>query len=80
MEKKKGEALRHRNAVIREIFDAETDEVKATVEKRREEGGLSDDEDIELDDDDDGDEAVDPNERLRRIKANGLHRKVFLHF
>ena len=78
MEKKKGETLKHRNAIIREIFNVETDEVKVAVEKRCEEGGLSNNEDIELDGD--GNDAVDANEQLRHIKANDLQRKVFLHF
>lgn len=78
LEKKKGEALRHRNATIKEVFEIETDSVKAEVEKRREEGSFSDDEGIE--EDGDGDEDVDPTEQRRRTRARGFQRKVYLHF
>jgi hypothetical protein len=43
LKRKRGEKLRHRNTVIREVFDVETDEVKEEVEKRRKEGIFSDD-------------------------------------
>ena len=78
LERKKGEALRHRNATIKEIFDTETDSVKAEVEKRREEGSFSEDEAIEGDGDDD--EDVDAIERQRRTKAHDFQRKAYLHF
>jgi hypothetical protein len=75
LEKKKGEALRHRNAVVREVLNDETEEIKAEVEKRREEGILSEDEDIEPDHDDD----IEAIERQRRNKALSLQRKVIFH-
>lgn len=67
---KQNEGLSYRNAAIKDIFDAETDEVKSEVEKRREEGILSEDEDIDPDDDD----TVDAIERQRRSKAHAFQR------
>jgi hypothetical protein len=71
--RKRGEALRFRNTVIKELYSAETDEVKEVVENRREEGYFSEAEDVEPDDGD----AVEGAERRRRTKAYGYHRKVF---
>jgi hypothetical protein len=76
LKNKKGQVLKHRNAVIRELLNAETDEVKAEVRRRREEGDYSDDEDINPDDDN----AVDAVEIQRRTRAYGFQRKVILHF
>lgn len=76
MDKKK-EALRFRNRITKECYDNETDEVKAEVDRRREEGIFSGDEDIELGDDDDDIGSV---ERQRIVKALFLQRKVFLLF
>jgi hypothetical protein len=72
---KRGESLKHRNRVMRELFKLETGEVKAEVEKRREEGDFPEDsdEDINFDDDD----TVDATERQRRAKALGFQKKVF---
>ncbi|KAN0107118.1 hypothetical protein V8E52_010478 [Russula decolorans] len=74
IERKPGEFLRHRNIVIREIYNAETDEVKAEVEKRHEDGLFSEDEDFELDDND----GIDAVERQRHTKAVNYHRKCTL--
>lgn len=74
LKSRNGEALRHRNCVLAELLNAETDEVKAEVERRREEGLFSEDEDVDHDDD-----AVDGKERQRRATARGFHRKVLLH-
>jgi hypothetical protein len=79
MKTKKGEQLRHRNEVLKELLEAETDDVKAEVEKRREEGITSDDELIESEDDGDND-GIDAVEQERRAKAVAMHRKVFIGF
>jgi hypothetical protein len=71
----RGEALRLRNAVIKELFDAETEEVKADVKKKREEGSFSD-EDIESDDDGE----VEAIELQRRNRARRYQRKVLFFF
>ena len=47
---KRGEALRFRNAVIKELYDGETDEVKEEVNCQHEEGNFSEDEDAGDDD------------------------------
>lgn len=68
---RKGERLRHRNKLIRELFGAETEKVKQEVEQRREEGITS------------GDDAPEPEgagestssvEKQRRTKASSLQR------
>ena len=77
----KADSLNHRNAVIKAVFEAETDEVKVEVEKRREMGDFSEYEDI--DSDGDGDDDADDVERQRRRKALSIKRNVlffFLHF
>jgi hypothetical protein len=71
---RKGESLRYRNAVIRDFFNAEPDDVKAEVEQKREEGLFSEDEDIESNDG----FAVDAFEKQRRTKVLGFRRKVLL--
>ena len=71
--KTKGEALKHRNAVIKELFEDETDEVKAEVDRKREEGDFSEHEDINFNDAG----TVDAVERRRRNRAFGVQRKVF---
>jgi hypothetical protein len=73
---KRVEELKYRNAVLKELLDAEADDVKAEVEKKREDGIFSDDEGIESD----GDDAVDTFERRRQAKVVNFHRKVSLHF
>ena len=70
--KKKGEALRHCNAVIREVFNVEPDEVKMEVDRRRNDGYFSKEEGIKSD----GDGAVGVVEQMRRSKIIGLQRKV----
>jgi hypothetical protein len=74
MERKKGEALRHRNAVTKELYDGETDEFKAAIEKKREEG------DYERIEPGPGGDAVEKIERQRCAKLVGIQKKVFLHF
>lgn len=71
----KAKSLRCRNIITRDLFDAETDEVKAEVERKRKDGLFSEDEDTDLDDDD----LVDAIEQRRRAKALSFHRKVLLH-
>lgn len=75
LERKKGENFRHRNATLKKFFDVETDEVKAEVKKRREEGYFSEDEDIELDDD-----IVEAIDRRRRTMVLGMKRQVISLF
>jgi hypothetical protein len=65
---KKGSGIGHYNAAIRGLYDVETDEVKAEVERRRQEGIFSEDEDIETDDD------VEISEQRRRTRAVCLHK------
>jgi hypothetical protein len=65
---KKGSGIGHYNAAIRGLYDVETDEVKAEVERRRQEGIFSEDEDIETDDD------VEISEQRRRTRAVRLHK------
>jgi len=72
----KQEALKFRNAAVKEFLDAETEEVKAEVERRREEGNFSDCDDIEFDDGN-PEESV---ERQRLKKVLGFQKKVFLRF
>jgi len=69
--KKKGETLKHRNIVLKELLSRETDEIKAEVDERRRAGDLNDKEDVVSDDD-----TVDEVERRRRRKARALQRKV----
>jgi hypothetical protein len=76
MKSKKGERLRHRNVVLKELLDAETDDVKAEVERRREEGIMSGDEDLVESEDDEGD-GLDTVEKERRTKASLLQRYLF---
>ena len=72
----RGQVLKFRNAVIKELYDLETDEVKAEVERRCEEGGFTEDEDTDSNNDD----GVVLSERRHRAKARGYQRKVSLHF
>jgi hypothetical protein len=59
---KSGPPLQFRNKIIRDLYDSETPEIKAEVERRREEGQSED----ELEHDGDG---VDEEESQRRAKA-----------
>jgi hypothetical protein len=72
----KGDVMKHRNAVVKALFEIETDEVKAEVLKRREEGDFSESEDMNFDDDD----AVEAAERKRHSKASAVQRKVFFTY
>lgn len=66
VEKQKAEQISHRNTFLKELFNAETDEVKAEVKKKRESGHFSD-EDIELADSSNDD--IDAIERRRCRQA-----------
>jgi hypothetical protein len=72
----KGQALKFCNAVIKELYDLETDEVKAEVERRYEEGGFTNDEDAASNNDD----GVVLSKWQHCAKACGYQRKVPLHF
>jgi hypothetical protein len=60
---KSGPPLQFRNKIIRELYDSETPEIKAEVERRREEG--EDDEELDVNDGED----VGEEEGQRRAKA-----------
>ena len=72
----RGDFLLHYNRVIKALYAAETDDVKAEVERRNEEGSLSDDEYIELNDDDDN--AIGITEQRRWKRNQGFHKHVIL--
>jgi hypothetical protein len=76
LKNKKGQVLKHHNAIIRELFNAETDEVKVEVWRRCKKGDYSDDEDINPD----NDNAVDAIEIQCHTRAYSFQRKVILHF
>ena len=65
---KKGSGIGHYNAAIWGLYDVETDEVKAEVKRKCQEGIFSEDEDIETDDD------VEISEQQRRTRAVRLHK------
>jgi len=65
---KKGSGIGHYNAAIRGLYDVETNEVKAEVERKRQEGIFSEDEDIETDDD------VEISEQQCHTRAVRLHK------
>jgi len=65
---KKGSGIGHYNAAIRGLYNVETDEVKAEVERKRQEGIYSEDEDIKTDDD------VEISEQQCRTRAVRLHK------
>jgi hypothetical protein len=76
---KQGPALDFRNKILRALYAQETAEVKAKVERLREEGlpdsedDLSDDSDTESESDS---ESIDPEEQQRRAKASAYQRYV----
>lgn len=72
LEKKKGEALRFRNAVVGEVYEQETDEIKAEVVRRRDKRDLSAVKNVDSDD-----AGVDATEQQRRATARDFHKKVF---
>ncbi len=72
----RGQVLKFCNAVIKELYDLETDKVKAEVERRCEEGGFTEDEDTDSNNDD----GVVLSEWWHHAKAHGYQRKVSLHF
>jgi hypothetical protein len=72
----RGQALKFRNVVVKELYDLETDEVKAEVEKRCKEGDFTEDEDTQSNNDD----GVVLSKQRRRAKARGYQRKVSLPF
>ncbi len=65
---KKGSGIGHYNAAIRGLYDVETNEVKAEVERKHQEGIYSEDEDIETDDD------VEISEQQHCTRAVHLHK------
>ncbi len=65
---KKGSGIGHYNAAIQGLYDVETDKVKAEVERKRQEGIFSEDEDIKTDDD------VEISEQQHRTRAVHLHK------
>lgn len=71
-----GTALRYRNIVTQELLNADTDEVKAEVEKARDEGLFQRGEGSGEQDVGNGDDAVEEIERQRRMKAHSLHKQV----
>ena len=75
VEKTNGPNPGYRNAMIKELYNAETDNIKAEVQRRCVVGDFSD-EDIDTDNDD----AVEAIEGWHRKKAQGYQRKVFLSF
>ena len=60
------------NMVMKECLDAETDEIKAEVERKREQGYYSEDEDIDLS----NEEGVEQVEQQRRTRARGFQKYV----
>src|SRR5258707_12495454 len=65
---KKGSGISHYNAAIWGLYDVKTDEVKAEVERKHQEGIFSEDEDIETDDD------VEISKQQCRTRAVHLHK------
>ena len=65
---KKGSGISHYNTAIRGLYNVETDEVKAEVERKHQEGIYSEDENIETDDD------VEISEQQRHTRAVRLHK------
>ena len=68
---RRGEQLRHRNEVLKELLGMETDEIKQEVERRHEEGIISDDEASEPEG---ADESMSTAEAHRRAKAYAFQR------
>ncbi len=65
---KKGSGIGHYNTAIRGLYDVETDEVKAEVERKHQEGIFSEDEDIKTNND------VEISEQQRCTRAVCLHK------
>lgn len=74
---KKGEQLRYRNELLKELLAAEVDEVKQRVDSCREEGVFSDDETPEPEA---ADEGITITERQRRAKADAFQKYVLSSF
>src|SRR5260370_23124396 len=72
----RGQVLKFRNAVIKELYNLETDKVKAEVERRCEEGGFTEDKDTDSNNDD----GVVLSEWWHHAKACAYQRKGSLHF
>lgn len=70
---KKGEQLRYRNELLKDLLGAETAEVKQRVNLCREEGHFSDDETSEPES---ADEGTSMTERQRRAKAEAFQKYV----
>ena len=65
---KKGSGIGHYNAAIQGLYNVETNEVKAEVERKHQEGIFSEDEDIETDND------VEISEQQHCTRAVHLHK------
>ena len=65
---KKGSGIGHYNAAIWGLYDVETDEVKAEVKRKHQEGIFSEDEDIETNDD------VEISKQQHRTRAVRLYK------
>ena len=77
-----GPRLRFRNEILREFLAGETDEVKAEVNRRRDDGSLGADDDSdgeENTDEDPPDRETDPEEAKRRARAEGYQSYVGHH-
>ena len=74
---KKGEQLRYRNELLKELLAAEVDEVKQRVDLCREKGDFSDDETPEPEA---AGEGVSTTERQRRAKADAFQKYVLSSF
>ena len=74
---KKGEQLRYRNELLKELLAAEVDEVKQRVDSCREEGVFSDDETPEPEA---ADEGITITERQCRAKADAFQKYVLSSF
>lgn len=71
----KGNKLRHRNELLQQLLEGESEEVKEEVNRRREEGISAEDIEEELEGDEEG---MDPMERQQHAKALLFQRKVLL--
>ena len=74
---KKGEQLRYRNELLKELLAAEVDEVKQRVDLCHEKGDFSDDETHEPEA---ACEGVSTTERQRRAKADAFQKYVLSSF
>jgi hypothetical protein len=79
---KPGPRLRFRNEILRELLAGETDEVKAEVNRRRDDGSLGTDDDSDGEENMEGDppeQETDPEEAKRRAQAEQYQSYVGHH-